>query len=1169
MAPKTRTAKIPQEDWSLHKDEILDLFLREDLTVGDLAERMKSRGLNATISQYEAQLGTWKIRKNLKVHEWDLIFKVIDRLPRDARSRILLTGHLVPEHTIERARRHCNSQSNPRKRQRLDAEPTMSDVSIEVQGQDGSWSRLTSGASVTSVSTSSQSSSSTFPQPQALAPSDHYYNSGRTQEQDHVVDHIHDSGLMSVDNRHSPEFVRTVAGYCGEVSLAGNIPASGLLKFPSFGGPAQLVQDGASPSRLHQKPASLSCFEIPFEVPSIWLERLTSMTFGDELSREVFGSSHQVIHCNGRVIQANDAMVKEFLMALKDSVVKNTEWSNIKFILRDFATLLPGCEIQAINRNKSQTMISPNDFFKTNFFRLLIFSMLNGFAGLEDMPIEDVSSFIVGMESMSILVIEFLKVRPSRNAKAFAETLFRAAIESEEDRIIGPLLATGLVHVNHTLYDDDGIGITPIFHALATRKVKVVKTLMEAGANMDGIEVLVDRDRKRPFPRNGWDFITVTEEVVRTLESLRQPYYRLFCHSSWTAEATSLCVSIMAPTNHSELIKYEFLEKIAWKFEDQMATEIGGNIVRACEQMHGGKCLREYLSKDARCISIAETRSLFDFRDLLRPYFRRSDRKFVVDTLSTQASRYTIDLDLNLHCQHPLIEAILARNMPLIRQLEERGALECLDQPDQFIAALDATGQTGNTDYAKKLLSRHASSLFLPQLTLELHRAIKNHHDELAFALLDAGVIVNYADSPTDEWCVLVAAVRRNHHQLVQAILNADIANEYSVTPIRALKEAIKWGDKATLGDLKTTFNGLLSGSFCDTLPFEDAIKANDYDMFNFLLQQEPTSESDLSRCMVIAIARDDHSMLQYLLDRGPDALINEKTLMDVAIGKPAILSQLLTHYAGRRECVVTTSALYQAIRGGLDNIESLDILLSSDIINKQYMTRFDGNVISPLGYAILECGRGNDPEFIIVGKLLDAGCSPNSIVSVTRLPYIIQQSALLEAIGTRNEKLVRFMIERGADVNAVPALTVKRSPLQHAVEIGSLGITKLLLKYKADVNAVPSIRSGGTALQFAAISGNCNIAAELLSHGALLHAPPSKVNGRWPIEGAAEHGRLHMIEYLWAAKSNIISVCNCQTGFEPNRCLRAMELAEKNGHRACKELIAELSGFPEPCTDF
>jgi hypothetical protein len=51
------------------------------------------------------------------------------------------------------------------------------------------------------------------------------------------------------------------------------------------------------------------------------------------------------------------------------------------------------------------------------------------------------------------------------------------------------------------------------------------------------------------------------------------------------------------------------------------------------------------------------------------------------------------------------------------------------------------------------------------------------------------------------------------------------------------------------------------------------------------------------------------------------------------------------------------------------------------------------------------------------------------------------------------------------------------------------------------------------------------------------------------------------MIEFLWKNKSTGFGVAGFGVaGFDEKQCRRAMELAEDNGHNACRDLIAELS---------
>ncbi len=42
MAPKSRTIKIPENDWARHKDKILELFLLSERTLKEIADYMET-----------------------------------------------------------------------------------------------------------------------------------------------------------------------------------------------------------------------------------------------------------------------------------------------------------------------------------------------------------------------------------------------------------------------------------------------------------------------------------------------------------------------------------------------------------------------------------------------------------------------------------------------------------------------------------------------------------------------------------------------------------------------------------------------------------------------------------------------------------------------------------------------------------------------------------------------------------------------------------------------------------------------------------------------------------------------------------------------------------------------------------------------------------------------
>ncbi|KAI1776980.1 hypothetical protein F4818DRAFT_332367 [Hypoxylon cercidicola] len=466
----------------------------------------------------------------------------------------------------------------------------------------------------------------------------------------------------------------------------------------------------------------------------------------------------------------------------------------------------------------------------------------------------------------------------------------------------------------------------------------------------------------------------------------------------------------------------------------------------------------------------------------------------------------------------------------------------------------------GDIEHLRMHLANHPDEKYYT-LKKAFGFAIDNCHYEIALELLDAGASVNGYGTP------LTKAVMKRNPQLVRAIMSADIGRERIEKDF--LKHALPWGDRSIINDLISIHSVPDLTDTDQTHLFGSVLPEMDCDLIRYCLSKRGLTESQLKSCLASAVEQNDGPKIQLFLEYS-EYLYHKRLFEGLRLDTLHALLPIIRPNQNMVTLGFGADMIRRAIEDG-DSLEDWDQLLSSGMIDLEGHTWWTGKTddLSPLGAAMERYGRGEDPGFTITKKLLDAGCSVNTIARRGRVdtgipmePSIVSWTVLLSAVQTKDEELVQLLIDRGADVHQAAALTVKRTPLQQAAEVGSLEIVKLLIKHNVDVNAAPSARGGGTALQFAAISGNCNIAAELLSHGASINAPPSKVNGRWPIEGAAEHGRLTMLEYLWIAKGNTVFPDGDETGFEEKHCRRAMELAEKNGHIACRDFMADMLSF-------
>jgi ankyrin repeat protein len=855
-----------------------------------------------------------------------------------------------------------------------------------------------------------------------------------------------------------------------------------------------------------------------------------------------------------------------------------------KHLLSSLETLLPHGKLQP-GYDSRQSLITEDEIFQTKFNQLLVFSIANNFAGLQDVPIASMLKYWSRAGGMVSLLLQSLQASQSHFAKALAQNLFRAAIEANDERVLKSLLSIGSLDVNTTICIINGEKLTPVERAVYLQELGIVELLLIAKADVN-----------KTFPKtdNKWDITLSRSALGNFISGCRAAMSESFelaklllragaqvnasvaeyaLEVLYDRDLAYLIFSSVSDSNHTEFMGTRLLTSIAVYFSDWQATEVTNNLILACQRTNCGRCLSQFQSRIDSALVQGAKRGHSKLVELLLRYSTTPHRALsaaiqcgkreVIDAILTLKP----DMDAPAHSIYEsnsmfrrkrdgdededrettsLAEAIKSRDESLIRMIEDAGSLAHLNEGGRFQAAITAASKTGNAIYVQKLLE-HCPSPKPSHMTKAVLHAIRNNHEQISRTLLAAGAEVNEKDDYYDDKTnVLHAAMVCRNSYMVREILNADIKPS-SPTQIRVFQEAIEWGDKSIIEDLQSTFPGTqLNGN-----ELSKALKQGNMELFEFLLSSRMVPGSALTDCLLVAIERGDEPLFHDLIKRGANPT-NGNLLQHCAESCPKMLPLLLEQHPFRNsDCAVPnfgTPALIAVIKQGLDGLEAVNILLGCRLVDTG---SYSGKGELPLVEAITMSQNGNHANFAVIRKLLDSGCDPNCIAVRSDFPPGINETAFLRAIWTKSKDLVQLMIDHGADVNRKATMGLKRTPLQKAAEANSLELATLLLGANADANGKPATRGGGTALQLAAIQGNCNIAAKLLECGADLSAPPAVVNGRWPLEGAAEHGRLDMIEFLWKNKL---------AGFDEKQCRRAMELAEENGHNPCRDLIAELS---------
>ncbi|KAI0183107.1 hypothetical protein EV127DRAFT_447893 [Xylaria flabelliformis] len=1237
MASQRRT--IPSEEWERHRQTITDLYSEKALK--DVRVEMEKRyGFKASPYQYETQLrNVWGIRKNTKRKEWADLFEQDDNAQSMQRTP---AGCEKPLSSFKRAKRYLREIQGP-----LPAQPpmlsraplhpvspqlqdtttrsvTINSVQIGNESSHGVNSpfefedifanlgeRLSSYGSATVTNQADLNSSqpwhatsdpltpdmarlalgssfnpefhfdleTTFGNPEAitLSPGQAALSDQIGARSPPTIESLGyrwpGSGIFSPNHNHA----------CYEnVHMALTGPQGALFNDQSHSSPGLQPQGYCSALQLSPQTSSGRqlpiCNNVLFPSHFAGFEGFLRMKGVSFMRPEVAGSGNWSPLSRG----FTSRFIAEVVLSKQQLLTRRA--GDLEKALDGLETLIPG---------ESTTLTTKDQAFETKFTRILLFSMLNGFAGLSDLSVEKMLNFLGRISIINRPFLAALKECSTHAAKTFVDTIFRASIEAKDEYALKRLLEHNLVDVNATACFYRSGKYTPIERAAHLQACNLIATLLRHGADVNktwmnksnggALTELLQYYKTKASSAS----TTNSSEMIKAIDLLVTAGARVTTRDLEMAfdlkksdVACRLSLAIL-PSDHQAFFIGDHdspIRSTVRSSDDTQASQIIRNMIHLCEAASCGRCLVAFANKVEYTAIQAAALGHLKVVQLLIDYVSSPTRIFCGAIRSNRKDliNFVLSLnpDLNPPAQYlmairpwgrqrttPLAEAVNVGNEELIRYLYSAGAFADLKEGNRLEALILAAARWGNISLMMKLLSYSDSSCHpyrIPSFAIEI--ALQNGHEEVAWLLiLESG-------AQTMRNVLLSVALKSRNKSLVQAILNADLCHFES----EDFGEVSKWDDMSVVEDLISAYPAVTMTSETLRDLCQRCVQDDNTDLFrNFV---ESTTYLPLHDCLEYAVKMGHSEMVCYLLDIGASPFTNQ--ILEAALpGNKGMLQLLFDKGRPRRafpKCI-GASVLSSVMEESLDSPQALDALLETRAVNlraaEEINRRTDKEgleygAVTPLGLALISLLKTPDNDPWMVKALLNAGSDPNGVARSFPDCIVENYTGLMVAIETTRREIVQLLIDSGADVNLKPRYAVKRTPLQYAAELGHLNMVRMLLEQGAEVNAEPAIRSGGSALQLAAISGNCNIANELLDKGALLDALPSKVEGRWPLEGAAEHGRLDMIQFLWAAAiarggSDVVA------GFQRRHCLRAMSFARENGHMGCMGLISDLSGIP------
>ncbi|PSN59534.1 ankyrin [Corynespora cassiicola Philippines] len=852
--------------------------------------------------------------------------------------------------------------------------------------------------------------------------------------------------------------------------------------------------------------------------------------------------------------------------------------------------LIPTC---VPNNSSSGPSSSNTEYFNSvetvpPLYRAVLYSVANGFAGLEESNIQEAIRFLQHQTSNQL--INFIRNSPSYLSRAIAQNLFKGSIEVGDAQVVSWLLQDKALKIdpNKEVCSADGFRYTPIEWASSLSHRGVVEVLLQHGADVDktwndnlsvGHGALdsallklelgvsrVDPELVKMLLDASSDISTISLDF---LMNLRLDELVLGATMRFMAKNHQAWYGLGAFTGAFQVLHEETCMRIvqimvAHGLDMNQCTRNGYSIIELAAERGFLRLVQQLVNEGA----IVTTDSL--------PCAVKSQNVDLVAFLMEKGAKINA---VSRRLGSPLAAAVRSRNPDMINLCIRNGALSHILEGGQLSSLLEAASAAGSVEWIEYVMEL-GGDVRPADLGLALVMAIRDGHEEAAERLIKAGADI---DVTTDHLGPpLFEALKRRNEKLVLLLL------EYSASASYAIREptiilATQWGRRDMVEELIKA--GAEVNACCisrdgpsvfkNALAF--AIENHDDDMVECLLGlgvdiNHPESRRSRYTALRVAAQNQDRRMVHYLLERGADPNDSD-ALFASASGDLDIFKTLLDSFcnrypAGSRPKKYGSATLSKAVKEGKENLVKL--LLSHGVDANSVVFEVDangmvperGHCLSPFGTAI-ETPQLNRIQ--IVELFLDKACSPNQLVSVqyewSHRRAMPMQSAFMLAISTHDTQLVELLLKRGADIHLPAKGTIRRTSLQTAVEVGDYRICEILLNLGAKVNAPAAPRGGRTALQLAAISGNLKIACLLLNEKAEVDAPAAVADGYTAIEGAALHNRLDMVQLLLDAGA-------CSHGKDEDQIRKAADMARSFGSFVIADMLEEKIGLRQRPTE-
>ncbi|KAK6819326.1 hypothetical protein PG987_015809 [Apiospora arundinis] len=1137
------TANILKEDWERHKAIIMQLYSVRGLPLTRRNDAEKDQcvdwimrnqhGFSASKWQYENQLKKWGIAKNLKQDEWVSLLSHHDLLETQGKEvRIVISGKVQTKERIRKARhRYCGSQAARLHRSPQGTTPAPSRQAFVEIKVAGSW-RLcnpdelseTSITMVTSLGApqySSERSQATAreestvassPQPRMIPPRIMDMSQSLLPGPSPINLPLDETNFFC-GSLHSPNIDPHILDFgsfqldTGQISpLGAEIDFFGPVNSPSH----HLIHEFQPTSIRHR-----SCDNQGPSGTALWPAQrslLIPEQFFRFLSRRE--SDETVVH---------DPVLFRAINITKDR----------------FQSLVSAESDFWQNHSSSQTVGSVLSF-ENEHLNTLLYSMINGFASLDDIPRGTILQMLSGHEGLSHHLMNLLKIGPDSVAKQLADNLFRAAVASGDNRAVVLLLETIkprpsiAINLNSFTFKYGSAGGTqpPLALALVSGNEELIQTLLKDGATPNWPSHGFRGDINYPPPslemvlRGDFSDISAKARIMVLLIQYGAEITHIVIDQAIRGAAEELAVfkAVMegiTADKHTITFDHGIIQNIACFVENSVAFPTVQRLVGACMSTDCGQCVLDADTMN-ETLAHAARRGNTELVEVIAPYATtpsdalagavRSGKMQLVRFLIGRGARadgLPVEIDGEEQDTTPLAEAIRLQDPDFIDLLAEYGAWRLVDERGHFEPAITAAAQVGSLFYLETIIDRAKPPVrhYLSEATF---KAIEKDKTEMVLALLKAGA--NNRDGRVNPSKPLLTALKNRNKPIVLALLETDwvyaINGEVTERMGFAMELACEWGDMDIIEVLSSMGFNLNIG--LNSTPLGAAVELGHNHVVEHLFQLgvSPGGKgpgrwySPFGSCATPADTRafgaaqklDDLTSFSKLcsafLAKHPSGL--------KGFGGNLIIEAIYTNKQHHIDAFIN-------MKTDMDSMINWRLFKSrtpeASGLNRnkidETLANIPKGIISPLGFAIVY-SKGHD--LLLVSQLLRSGAQADNIAASTAYRgHGPSLTPLLLGVEAGSKEIISLLLDKGANLNRPARWGIIRTPLQKASEMGGYDMVEFLLQKGADVCSPPAKQDGGTALQLAAKSGSMKICELLLDNGADPHAPAPEFGGAIP----------------------------------------------------------------------